>query len=253
MKWGFSTLGLPDVPLPEVLRLATTHGWSGVELRCAPGQPVHLGLSPTERADTARQFTRTGVAPLAVCSYVRIAEPGEDAAVLAELLDHVRLAADLGAPYVRVFPYGDDATAVRRLTTAAPAAEALGVRILIETHDTHRTAADVSRILQQVSSPAVGGLWDLMHTWLAGEPPAASHAALAPHLGYVQIKDIASPDDLTPLPLGTGVLPIDDCLRLLAADTWVSWEYEAPWHPSAAPFAPLLARRPRRTGGSRPR
>ncbi|WP_457032890.1 sugar phosphate isomerase/epimerase family protein [Kitasatospora sp. P5_F3] len=244
MKWAFSTLGLPDVPLPEVLRLATTHGWSGVELRCTDGQPIHLGLSATERASVVRQFSAAEVQPLAVCSYVRIATPGEDAPVLAELLDHVRLAADLGTPYVRVFPRGDDTTAVRRLTAAAPAADALGVRILVETHDTHRAGADVARVAEQVNSTAVGGLWDLMHTWLAGESPAATHAALAPHLGYVQIKDIASPDDLTPLPLGAGVLPIADCLRLLPADTWVSWEYEAPWHPTAAPFAPLLARLP---------
>ncbi|MER5864883.1 sugar phosphate isomerase/epimerase family protein [Kitasatospora sp. NPDC002040] len=245
MNWAFSTLGLPDAPLPEVLRLAADHGWAGVELRCAPGQPVHLGLTAAERAAAVRQFGSAGVRPLTVCSYVRIAAPGDDAAVLAELLDHVRLAADLGAPYVRVFPRGDDATAVRRLAAAAPEAARLGVRVLIETHDTHRAGADVARIAEAVDSPAVGGLWDLLHTWLAGESPAASYAALAPRLGYVQIKDVASPDDLTPLPLGAGLLPIDDCLRLLPADTWVSWEYEAPWHPAAAPFAPLLARLPR--------
>lgn len=244
MKWAFSTLGLPGVPLPEVLRLATAHGWSGVELRCAPGEPVRLDLSTSERAAMARQFTAVSVDPLAVCSYVRIAEPGDDAPVLAELLDHVRLAADLGAPYVRVFPGGDDATAVRRLAAAAPAAESLGVRILIETHDTHRSGQAVARVAALVNSPAVGGLWDLMHTWLAEEAPTVSCAALAPYLGYVQIKDIASPDDHTPLPLGAGVLPIGDCLRLLPADTWVSWEYEAPWHPTAAPFAPLLATLP---------
>ncbi|MFI5530623.1 sugar phosphate isomerase/epimerase family protein [Kitasatospora sp. NPDC051853] len=241
MKWAFSTLGLPGLPVPEVLRLATDHGWDGVELRCTPGEPVHLGLTPAERAALARRFTTTGVLPLAVCSYLGIAEPGEDGPVLADLTAHLRLAADLGSPFVRVFPRGTDATAVRRLTAIAPTATALGVRVLVETHDTHRSARAVARLTTAVDSPAVGGLWDLMHTHLADETPLESHTALAPWLGYTQVKDIASPDDLTPLPLGTGTLPLTACLSQLPPTAWVSWEYEAPWHPTAAPFAPLLA------------
>ncbi|MFJ8042479.1 sugar phosphate isomerase/epimerase family protein [Kitasatospora sp. NPDC096147] len=252
MKWAFSTLGLPGLPLPSVLRLAGEHGWDGVELRCAPGEPVHLGLGAAERAALARQFGSAGVLPLAVCSYVGIAAPGEDGPVLTELTEHLRLATDLGAPYVRVFPRGEDATAVRRLRAVAPVAGALGVRVLVETHDTHRSARAVARLAAAVDSPAVGGLWDLLHTHLAGETPAESLAALAPWLGYTQVKDVASTEDLTPVPLGSGILPIAACLSGLGPDAWVSWEYEAPWHPAAAPFAPLLARpRPGPDGPSR--
>lgn len=43
-----------------------------------------------------------------------------------------------------------------------------------------------------------------------------TYAALAPHLGYVQVKDIASAQDTTPLPLGSGVLPLTECVDVLS-------------------------------------
>jgi sugar phosphate isomerase/epimerase len=82
-----------------------------------------------------------------------------------------------------------------------------------------------------------------MHTWLGGEQPSESYAALAPFLGYVQVKDIASADDTTPLPLGTGVLPLTECVELLSRegwDGWLCWEYEKRWYASAAPLEGLL-------------
>ncbi|MFD8594824.1 sugar phosphate isomerase/epimerase family protein [Kitasatospora sp. NPDC059646] len=247
MPLAFSTLGLPGHSLDAVLALATAHGWQGLELRAAPGEPVHTGLSSTRRRAAARQFASAAVTPLTVASYVGIAEPGPDAPVRAELLAHLHLAADLGAPYVRVFPRGGAdpsegaRTAARRLLELADTAADLGVAVLVETHDSHRSGAALAALLAGARHPAVGALWDVLHTWLAGEAPADSHRLLAPRLGYVQVKDVASADDLTPLPLGAGVLPLPACLDRLPPDTWVSWEYEAPWHPAAAPFAPLLA------------
>src|SRR5690606_28935298 len=116
------------------------------------------------------------------------------------LLELVR---DLGAPYIRVFPGGTehqspeeaDAVVARRLGRAVEYAADVGVRILLETHDSHRTGADAMRILGLVGHRQVGVVWDVMHTWLGGEQPSDSFAALSPHLGYVQVKDISSADD----------------------------------------------------------
>ncbi|MFC8759914.1 sugar phosphate isomerase/epimerase family protein [Streptomyces sp. NPDC057193] len=247
MRLAFSTLGLPGTPLAEVIRLASDHGWAGLELRCAPGEPVHPDMSAATRLRTRRALDAAGLTPLTVASYLGIAEPGEDAPLVSSLLDHLRLAADLGAPHVRVFPRGGgdgtdeaDRRAARRLAAVADEAQALGVRVLLETHDSHRAGHDVARVLDLVGHPAVGALWDLLHTWLAGETPTAGWEALRPHLGYVQVKDVSGRLDLTPLALGAGVLPIGECVRLLPPDCWVSWEYEAPWYPDAAPLAPLL-------------
>ncbi|GAA3303783.1 hypothetical protein GCM10020295_53250 [Streptomyces cinereospinus] len=180
-----------------------------------------------------------------------MAAPGADEPVLDELRALLDLARDVGAPYVRVLPGGTpeqnreeaDATAARRLGTAAEYATEAGVRILLETHDSHRTGADAMRVLGLVGHRRVGALWDVMHTWLGGEQPSETYAALSPHLGYVRVKDIASADDTAPLPLGAGVLPLAETVELLSRhgwDGWLCWEYEKRWYEGAAPLPDLL-------------
>jgi sugar phosphate isomerase/epimerase len=252
MKLAFSTLGVPGLPLPDVLRLATTHGYHGVELRAHAEEPVHPGLDAGQRAEAAAEFKASGIELLGLAGYARVAAPGADEPVIEEIRTLLDLARDLGASYVRVFPGAADgqpreeadATAARRLGTAAEYAADLGVRILLETHDSHRTGADAIRVLGLVGHRNVGSLWDVMHTWLGGEQPSETYAALSPYLGYVQVKDIASADDTTPLPLGAGVLPLAECVEVLSRhgwDGWLCWEYEKRWYEAAAPLPELLS------------
>ncbi|WP_367322924.1 sugar phosphate isomerase/epimerase family protein [Streptomyces sp. HUAS ZL42] len=251
MKLAFSTLGVPGLPVSDVLRLASAHGYHGVELRAHPEEPVHPGLGPAERADVAAEFKAAGIELLGLAGYARVAAPGDDEPVIEEMRGLLGLARDLGAPYVRVFPGADpaqsaaeaDAVAARRLGTAAEHAADLGVRILLETHDSHRTGAAAIRVLGLVGHRNVGALWDVMHTWLGGEQPSETYAALSPYLGYVQVKDIASAEDTTPLPLGSGVLPLTECVEVLSRhgwDGWLCWEYEKRWYEEAAPLEELL-------------
>ncbi|MFG2292175.1 sugar phosphate isomerase/epimerase family protein [Streptomyces sp. NPDC048603] len=241
MKYAFSTLGLPGSTVAEAAALAAEHGFDGVELRAHAEEPLHPGTPNADRAAAVRAFAAAGVTVLAIAGHAKVAAAGEDDPVVAELLSLIVLAADLGAPFVRVFPGGGrlpepeaDAHAVRRLTAAAPFAERHGVRILLETHDSHRTGAATGRILDRVGHPAVGALWDVMHTWLAGEEPDASRQALAGHLGYLQVKDVASTTELTPIGLGEGVVPLAEAVAGTPADGWLCWEYEKRWHPDAA-------------------
>ncbi|NUK05777.1 sugar phosphate isomerase/epimerase [Streptomyces lunaelactis] len=248
MKFAFSTLGVPGMPIADVVRLAADTGYQGVELRAHPEEPVHLSMGMRERAAVVREFERAGVEILTVCGYARVAAADDDGPVGEELDELLWLAKDLGAPQVRVFPGGGDqdpatadAIAARRLGAAAETAAGLGVRILLETHDSHRSGAAVSRVLGPVGHKNAGAIWDVLHPWLAGEAPATTHAALSPFLGYVQVKDVASADDLTPLPLGAGVLPLAECLATLTEETWLCWEYEKRWNPGAAELPGLLA------------
>ncbi len=250
MRLAFSTLGIPALPVDQVVGLATEHGYHGVELRASEEGPVHTGLSADERARVADRFAGAGIEILTVAAYAKVAAQGDDAPVLDEIGAALTLAADLGAPYVRVFPGGGeqpgpeaDRIAARRLAAVAPTAEDLGVRVLLETHDSHRAGADVARVLGLVGHKAVGAIWDVMHTWLAEEQPSTSYPVLAPYLGYVQVKDVASATDTTPLPLGAGMLPLAETVEVLSRaewDGWLCWEYEKRWYPQAADLPGLL-------------
>jgi sugar phosphate isomerase/epimerase len=247
---AFSTLGCPGLPLADVAEVAASKGFRGVELRARDGEPVHVHLGAAERRAAAATLSRRGVDVLAIASYVKVADGSADEeGVVTDAIAHGRLAADLGAPFLRVFPGGatyapattlDDA-AVRRLCRIQDGLAGTGVSLALETHDSHPRAADCRRILDRC--PGVVAIWDALHPWRSGEPPADTARLLAGRIGYVQVKDVASRTDLTPVPPGDGVLPLRemaDALRRTGYDGWVSWEYERAWFPEL-PGLPELA------------
>ncbi|MCK1798082.1 sugar phosphate isomerase/epimerase [Streptomyces sp. XM4193] len=246
---AFSTLGCPGADIEEVIRLAATGGrCEGVELRCAPGQLVEPGTSAEEARVLARRLAVAGVEVVCLASYVQVAStaPG----VVDDLRNHLRLAARLGAARLRVFgggaeqPKGGRERAVRNLASAAPVAEAAGVTIVLETHDEFLSGQAVADILAAVGSRAVGAVWDAVNPWRAGEPVGRTAQLLAPWLRHVQLKDVASATELSPVLPGHGVLPLHEVLRELAGigyRGWISLEWERAWFPHAAPLPQALA------------
>jgi sugar phosphate isomerase/epimerase len=245
MRLAFSTLGCSGRPLREVAALARESGWTGLELRAAADEPVHTGLTPAQRAAAVAELD--GVPVLCVASYVKVAADSDSC--VADALAHAQLALDLGARAVRVFPGASapspqaDARATRRLAAIA-ARLPDGIEIWLETHDSHPRGVDIARILGAVGHPRIRAIWDVLHPWRVGEALTVTAAALYPHLAHVQVKDVAGPQDRTPLPLGAGTLPLADVLALLRRqnyDGWLSLEWESKWHPAAGPLPEALA------------
>lgn len=212
--------------------------------------------------------------------------PSANDPVLADLLAAVELAADLsagnakagspitGTPVVcaqlRVFPGAGlepcsegtapsaemaaaDLLGASRLNAAAARARELGVRMLLETHDSHPRASDIMRILAHVDDDApVKVIWDLMHPWRYDEAPVRTAELLADRLAYAQYKDgVRNPGTNTvslTLP-GEGELPLVEMRDLVAEisaahgtrDPWISLEWERAWHPELPPVAEALA------------
>lgn len=239
---------MPEADLPTFLDAAVRHACTGVELRVAPDQPLHVGLSPAGRASLAAALRDRGLTAVDVSSYVRVCAPGDDAAVVDDLRAHLRLAADVGALGVRVFPGGvgdghDDERARRRLRSVLDESNDLGVDVLVETHDSHPTGAAVGRLLEPL--PGVGAVWDVLHTWRAGETPVEAVSTLGPRLRLVQVKDATGPAAADPLTLpGEGALPVADILGALAGAGyagWLSLEWERPWSPDLPELDTALA------------
>ncbi|RFU83693.1 hypothetical protein DY218_26515, partial [Streptomyces triticagri] len=109
---AFSTLGCPDADLDEVIRLAgevPAGACTGVELRCAAGQLAYPRMPATEADALAARLGAAGLHLVCLASYVQVAAAdGERDTPQEDLAAHLRLAAGLGAPAVRVFGGGAD-------------------------------------------------------------------------------------------------------------------------------------------------
>jgi len=249
MRLATSTLGTPELTLAESASVAAQHGYSGLELRSGPGATVETTAPIGRRRRWRQDLERHDMVPLSIASYVRVcSETLDDEAVTSAAVAEAQLAHDLGCPWLRVFPGGPrdrpvdagvDSRGARRLAAIAAAVEGLGVTIAIETHDSHPRADDVLRLIGSEGCARVAVIWDVLHTWLAGEAPAETASALAGRLAYVQVKDVSRPGDLSPISLGRGALPLRACLsqvRVRGLSDWVSWEYERAWHLQAPEF-----------------
>ena len=273
MRLAFSTLGCPGDTLEQVLEVARATGSSGVELRAADGEIIHLDMTAEQRRDAREALAAAGVNVLALASYVRVCAPlggdGGGDPVLAELLAAVDLAADLGAAHVRVFPGAGlaphlpgapldaglaaaDRRGADRLNAAAALARKRGVVLTLETHDSHPRGADMLRILALVDPGApVKVIWDLMHPWRHDEAPEVTAALLADSLAYAQYKDgvrIPGTNNVTLSLPGQGDLPLVSMRALVRGianaagepEPWISLEWERTWHPELPPLREAL-------------
>jgi sugar phosphate isomerase/epimerase len=242
-QFAVSTLGMPSIPVREAARTARAHGCTGLELRVHPDEEVHLGL-PGAAIDAVRALLDgEGLAISCLAGYAEVASPGDDRPVIDELRALIALAHRVGAPAIRVFP-GGDGDAQPRIAAVLEELRDAGVRLLVETHDSHPTGAAALSLVAGFGAPDLAAvLWDAVHPWRAGEAPAVTEAVLGPYLGYFQVKDVASREAPTPVPPGEGAVPLDDCGELLRSwSGWVSLEWEKAWYPDLAPVdVPLRA------------
>jgi len=276
MSWQFavSTLGMPGVPVEEAVQVAARHGCDGLEIRTHPDEEVHLGLTDRQADGVRSRIADGGLEIACLAGYAKVCAPGPDGPVVAELRALVDLAHRLGAPSVRVFPgggagssggggaassggagavdagadagagAGGDGRAGSRIGAVLDDLRASGVRLLVETHDSHPTGESALRLVAPFAAPElVAVLWDAQHPWRHGEPPERTRAVLGDYLGYFQVKDAASREDRTPVLPGKGAVPLDECGDLLRPwSGWLSLEWEKAWYPAIPSIdAPLRA------------
>jgi sugar phosphate isomerase/epimerase len=246
LRWAVSTLGMPGASIPEAVQTALEGGCAGLELRVHPDEQIHLGMTPAQARDARARIADGGLEVVALAGYPTVCRQGPDDAVVAELRSLIELAARLGAPAVRVFPggnaAGDDGPARQRIGAVLPDLRDAGVRLLVETHDSHPTGEAALRLVSPFAAPdRVGVLWDALHTWRAGEPPSLTRHLLGDYLGHVQVKDVVSRQDTTPVRPGTGQLPLEEFGRAWRSwSGWVSLEWERAWNPHIEPVCEAL-------------
>ena len=245
---AFSTLACPAWSLERVAEAAQPYGYGGIELRLLDGETIESDLGPEERRRV--RSVLAGLPIVAVDTSIRLAG-AEPRSTAAQIVSFLQLAAEWGSPLIRVFGgerppdrSGDQVLddMARLLAEVAPDAEQLGVGIALETHDTFSSAQEVARLLARVESPAVGGLWDILHTYRVGEAPAVVTRSLGERLLHVHVKDGRRPADGAGAAwdlvlLGEGDVPTAETLGALREHGYLGWlcvEWEKKWHPEIA-------------------
>lgn len=245
MNFAFMSFSCPQATFAEMLALAAQYGYDGVEPRAAGGHnhAVELEASAEQRAAFRTQAADAGIAICCLASGNRFADPADRDAQVEETLQYIDLAADIGAPTLRVFggriPDGIDresaisgvADALARL---ADRADARGVVVCMETHDDWCNPADVAAVMERVDRPAIGVNWDAAHpVRTEGWTLADSYDTLRRWIRHVHMHDVfinAERPDYTAF--GTGDVDHKQVLELLRgggyegylSGEWINWE-----------------------------
>jgi sugar phosphate isomerase/epimerase len=249
-KLGFSTLGCPRYDIDQVIALATTHRFSGLEIRFMRGEvdlPKLDEFSPPRIGETRRRFEDSGIQVVCIDTSVRMnsLDEGERRRQLESSRVHCAIAEGLGAPYLRVFggpiPHDQDREAtleaiVEGLSRVADETSARGVTSLVETHDHFSTSESLLDLYARGASRNLGILWDTLHTYRHGESGAHTWAQLGPRIRHVHVKDSAqsSAKGFNLVLTGEGTVPIPSFLDVLKAANYtgyVHFEWEKAWHP----------------------
>lgn len=223
MKLSFMTFACPDWRFDQIVEAADQIGYQGIEFRCDAGHNhgVEVTSSAMRRKELASRLDRARLKP--VCLSTSLSFLADD--VMDEAIPRLELAGDLGCRGVRVFtgkaPPGSNredmfTRAAARLRQAAEFADEHGVEIWLETQDAAARAIDAADLLRRADHPALGLVWDNLHTHRAGEELEATKTALRDFVRHVHFHNgLNRRDAFVVTPMGSGQLPMDPMLLAL--------------------------------------
>jgi sugar phosphate isomerase/epimerase len=253
MKLSFSTLACPDWTMPQIIAMASSQGYDGIELRFVEGEDSLWKLptfSGTALAATSRSLADHSLTISCLDTSCRFHSP--DAAVRKRwLIEGERmadLAAGLNAPGLRVFGDSIEPGADRDSTRGwiadsihqlAEIAAPKGVEVWLENHGDFAGARDTSEIVTQAASPGVGVVWDPANSFVASQDrPRDAAAILGVAIRHVHVKDLRrNGKDWKYVAMGEGEFPLRELLEILQGihyDRFLSFEWEKKWHPEIA-------------------
>lgn len=258
MKISFSTLACPTWNLDAVLDAAIRWGFHGIELRFLELDD-RLWLRPEFRdqglAETRRRLNDAGLAISCVDTSCFFHHPEEmkrrEALEMGQRM--MELAAELGAPAIRVFgdrvqPGADRASTLKWIADGvrelASFGQARRVQCWLETHGDFAPSAGTREILQTAGHENIGVIWDPLNAFSEfGEELRAGYSNLGSSIRHVHVKDARPPREgaesqlWEPVLMGDGQFPAADLIQLLRDNRFggfVSFEWEKRWHPQIA-------------------
>ena len=245
MKYSFMSFSTPELSFTEMLDVARRYGYEGLEPRI-DGKHAHgieVGTTSEQRAAVKQQAAEAGVAIACLATSLKFADPAKAEAALTATHERIDLAADVGAPAVRVFggaiPEGVTrpqaiALLAQSLGDVADHAGERGVTLCLETHDDWCDPRHVAEVMRRVGRPSVGVNWDILHPVRHGLATLdESFETLKGWIRHLHIHD-GTGKGIEMTPIGTGIIDHRRLLKLLRSidfdgylsGEWINWE---PW------------------------
>jgi inosose dehydratase len=205
MKLGYSTWGMPAVPVETAIRHIAGLGFEGIELTVIPGYTSELSqLDGAARRQIAHLLAETGLTLSAISANTNLSEldPKKYAQNLAFLKGAIDLAVDLAQgdhrPVINTTPGGQPeqwpeykGMLVERAAELAEYAASRGVVIGMEPHIKAiiERPGQMVELLNLVASPYLKVNFDISHFDILGMAIEETVAALAPYTVHTHVKD----------------------------------------------------------------
>lgn len=250
LKWGFSTLGAPEMTMEELVTLAKKHDIHYIEVRTAENRTDIPALFNERYEDPnilKKLLAENNVKIIGLNSGFKLLNNNKESQ--DELLAFGRWCEILNVPYIRIFGGLDFGTLVtnehyiyanQTLEWWSREKEKNGwkTELLLETHDVFSDSEGILRLLENLDYP-LNLIWDSHHTYRsAGEDFTYSWEKLKKYTKHIHVKDSidkpsAKHDHTYTLP-GEGDIDVKVLLNMLETEDFkgiVSLEWELAWHP----------------------
>ena len=215
MNFGYSTNAYTRFDLLTALEMIAEVGFSGVEIMCdrphlyPPEWTEQEFLSLKNalarlklKVTNLNSFTLYAIGDVILPSWID-ADPQQRKIRIDHTISCLHLAANIGCKNISIPPGGKAGLMPEReavslfkkgLEQVLPAAEAFGVRLLIEPEPRLliENSSQITSFVSDIPSDYIGINFDIGHFFCAGENPAAAFENLFPWIGHVHIEDIAA-------------------------------------------------------------
>ena len=186
MKICFSSLACPAWTLDQVVNIAASSGYDGIELRFLEGEDSLWKLAAFQGVSlqtSIQKISDRGLSVACVDTSCRFhsPDPQERASWVEEGVRMAELASSLGSPGIRVFgdkiqPGADRASTrswiadgLRELTKKTAS---LGVKVWLETHGDFASSEETMSILEKSGRDDIGVVWDAANAFIDGKDQA---------------------------------------------------------------------------------
>ena len=192
MKLGMVTYNMgKDMTCDDLIAFCKATGLGGVELRTTHAHGVEVSLSAAERADVRRKFEDSGIAIAGLGSAFDYHVPDTVEQQVRDSIEYAQLAADVGAPGIKVRPNGvprgeDPEITFERIGKAwgrvAAAAADMGVEVWMEVHGAAETRSlpNIRKMLDHAGHP------NALVCWNSNPGEEDEHGSIRPNFELVK-------------------------------------------------------------------